>query len=847
MEEVIRFALLGFGIGALYSLASQGLVLIYRGSGTLNFALGAIGMVGAYVQWDLQYGAGWPFGVALVCGVLAAALLGALTHLLVMRPLRRSSPLARTVATLGVLITLQAAAIIIYGPDAKQLTSALPDDVWRLFGEVSIAVDRLLMLGIAAATSLALWIIYRSTRFGLATTAVAENQRAAASLGQSPDLIATANWALGCALAGVAAILIAPIVTLQPGAMTNLVLAATAAALVANFTSFPVAFAAGITIGIVQTDLARFVPQQGLDQAVPFIVIVAVLVLRGQAIPLRDFFLQRLPRVGSGRVSPWWVLLGVVIATVLFLTTPPVWIDAFTVALGFGLVLLSIVVLTGYAGQISLAQYALAGFAAWIAGRLIAGAGFPFWAAALLGVIGTVPLAVLFALPAVRTRGVSLAVVTLGLGTALELMLFNNGDYTGGFAGTVVPPPDLFGWSIDPIAHAARYAFFALALYVLAVLAVANVRRGRSGRRLLAVRTNERAAAALGINVPAAKLYAFGLSGFLAALGGIVLAFRFENILYGSEFTSFASIEVVAWAFIGGIGFLMGPILGAGMAPGSIGTQLTNVLFAQDAGNWIMLAGGITLVIIVLAAPDGLAWSKGQGFVWLRDHLPGLPPRRQPPPFVLPEERRERVAPRTLEVRNLTVRFGAVVAVNDVSITVKPGQIVGLIGPNGAGKTTLIDAVTGFTAPAGGTIELDGVSINRQSAANRARGGLSRSFQSLELFEDTTVLDNLRAASDPRDALSYLRDVVYPVTPTLPGHVVAAIKEFELEDDLHRLVQDLPYGRRRLLAIARAVAAQPSVLLLDEPAAGLGDAESRELAHLVRRLRDDWGMGVSNT
>jgi sulfate-transporting ATPase len=197
-----------------------------------------------------------------------------------------------------------------------------------------------------------------------------------------------------------------------------------------------------------------------------------------------------------------------------------------------------------------------------------------------------------------------------------------------------------------------------------------------------------------------------------------------------------------------------------------------------------------------------------------------------------------------LEVDGVTVRYGAVVAVEDVTLRVEPGRVVGLIGPNGAGKTTFIDAVTGFTAPSAGAIRLDGVDIGGWSASRRARGGLSRSFQSLELFGDATVLDNLRAASDPRDALSYIRDLVYPVQPELPGEVVAAINEFKLENDLDRHVDDLPYGQRRLLAIARAVATQPSVLLLDEPAAGLGDVESAELAHLVRRLADDWGMGV---
>jgi ABC-type branched-subunit amino acid transport system ATPase component len=175
---------------------------------------------------------------------------------------------------------------------------------------------------------------------------------------------------------------------------------------------------------------------------------------------------------------------------------------------------------------------------------------------------------------------------------------------------------------------------------------------------------------------------------------------------------------------------------------------------------------------------------------------------------------------------------------------VVPGHITGLIGPNGAGKTTLVDAVTGFTRPSGGSMLLDGKSINEWSPVRRARRGLSRSFQSLELFEDSTVLDNLRVASDPRDLVSYLRDLVYPVQPELPSEVVAAVQEFDLEDELYREVQDLPYGKRRLLAIARAVATRPSVLLLDEPAAGLSDAETAELATLVRGLAQDWGMAV---
>ena len=846
MQEVIRFALLGLGLGSLYSLASQGLMVIYRGSGVLNFAHGAIGMVGAYIEWEVKSN-GNSVVVAWAAGLLACAAIGALTHLLIMKRLRRASPLARIVATLGVLIVLQAGAVLRYGSKITFVTSELPVTVLHPF-DITISLDRFILVGIAAVFSVALWALYRYTKFGIATTAVAENQRAASAVGLSPDWIATVNWALGSALAGVAAILIAPIVQLQVATMTNLVLAALATALVAGFRSFPIAFAAGMLIGIGQTELTRYVDTPGVATSLPFAVIILWMLLRGQALPLRDYFLQRLPAVGSGRAHPVAIAVVVAITALVITVAPTRWQDAFVTTFAMGFVLLSVVVITGYAGQLSLGQFALAGFGAWVAGRLVDAGGWPFWLALLAGVAATIPVGALFAIPAVRARGINLAIVTLGMGTAMELMIFNNGDLVGGFAGTQVGKPELFGLDINAISHPGRYAIVCMVVLALVSLMVASMRRGRSGRRLLAVRTNERAAAALGISVPGAKIYAFAVSAGIAAIGGVLLAFRKDVILYNSEFTNFTSILVVAWSFIGGIGYLLGPIFGATLAPGSLGAQLTNTIL-DSVTQYIQLIGGVLVVLLVLQNQDGIAKESINQFTWVvgkvrakfaRTPKPDAPPER----FELPPEERERVAPRTLDVRDLYVRYGGVVAVNHVSFTVTPGRITGLIGPNGAGKTSVIDAVTGFTRTAGGSVLLDGEELIGQSATKRARAGLSRSFQSLELFEDATVLDNLRAASDPRDRWSYVRDLVHPVAPQLPGEVVAAIREFRLEDDLLRLVQDLPYGQRRLLAIVRAVATQPSVLLLDEPAAGLSDVETAELAHLVRRLADDWGIAI---
>jgi ABC-type branched-subunit amino acid transport system ATPase component/branched-subunit amino acid ABC-type transport system permease component len=845
MEQVINFALLGLGLGALYSLASQGLVLIYRGSGVLNFAHGAIGMVGAYVYWDLRVNQGAPYLVGLVCGVGISAIIGALTHLGLMKTLRRASPLARVVATLGVLVTLQSLIVVKFGSTPKIVESSLPTGSLSLGGGLKISSDRVVLLVIAAVLTAVLWTLYKYTKFGLGTAAVAENERSAATLGWSPDLIATANWTLGSGLAGLAAILISPIVTLQVTVLTNLVLAALAAALVASFRSFPIAFAAAMMIGVAQAEMTRYVTQPGLPASVPFIVIVVVMVVRGQSLPLRDFFLQRLPAIGDGRVRVSYVLIGIVIGVVLVATTPVDWVDAFTISMATALVLLSIVVITGYTGQLSLAQFAIAGFGAWIAGRLVAEHGWPFAAAALVGILGAVPLGIAFVLPAARTRGINFAVVTLGLGTAVELMLFNNSDYTGGLPGTQVGFPKLFGLDISAIRHVERYAYLNLVVLVAAILVVANVRRGRSGRRLIAVRTNERAAAALGISVPGAKLYAFGLSAAIAAAGGILLAFRNTTISY-TTFTSLGSITDVAWAMIGGIGYVAGPVFGSIFAPGAAGTKVTNsVLPGLD--EYVALIGGVMVLLTVLLNQDGMAKEFGNQIRWLRGKIGVRVPFfaiKPPKSIELPAEGRSKVPPRVLQIDGLRVTYGVTVAVDDVSLTVRPGRILGLIGPNGAGKTTFIDAVTGFAPATARNLSLDGESIQGWSATRRSRSGLSRSFQSLELFEDATVIDNLRVASDPRDLLSYLRDLVYPVQPALPGEVVAAIKEFGLEDVLSSKVQDLPYGKRRLLSIARAVATVPSVLLLDEPAAGLGDAETAELAHLVKRLATDWGMSI---
>jgi sulfate-transporting ATPase len=204
----------------------------------------------------------------------------------------------------------------------------------------------------------------------------------------------------------------------------------------------------------------------------------------------------------------------------------------------------------------------------------------------------------------------------------------------------------------------------------------------------------------------------------------------------------------------------------------------------------------------------------------------------------------DRVVPKSLRIDNLRVTFGEVVAVKDVSLVVAPGLITGLIGPNGAGKTTVMDVTTGFSARESGSITLGGVSVDGWSPRRLARAGLGRSFQSLELFETLTVRDHVSIASDRLSWRDRIRDLFWPRRRPLSPAAIAALTELGLADQLHRRPEDLSHGHRRLLAIARAAAMQPSILLLDEPAAGLDEHESKELGALIRGLARKWGIGV---
>jgi sulfate-transporting ATPase len=853
MQSFLQFLIIGLGAGAVYALFAQGAVLIYRGSGLVNFAQGAVGTFAAYIAFvDLSGEREWSPWLAAGMAVLAAALVSLAFQAIVLRALRGSAAIVRIIATIGLLGLLQAIVLKRYGAANHSVDSYLPHDVWHV-GDITIQEERVYLVVITLVVTAALWAWTRHTRVGLAINASAQNERAVQTLGWSPDRLAALTWTIGGALGGSAAVLAAPLTGLSAATFTIVVtVAGLGAALLGGFHSFPLTLVGGLIIGVGEAmatkysgDIIDLLGQDqitGLNRMPAFLVIFLVVVVRGRGLPLRSHVAVRLPRLGTGQISPRAVLFAsAVVLVLLFGVMDEAWAAATYTSLATAVMVLSIVVITGYAGQISLAQWALAGVGALIAGRFVH-AGLAIELAIPLGVLLTIPVGLVFALPALRTRGVNLAVVTLGLGFLVSEVVFANHTYLGERldGGTRIGRAELFGIEVDAFNHPHAWAFVSLVTFVLLALLVANLRRSRTGRRLIAVRTNERAAASLGISVFGVKLYAFAVSAGLAAVAGILIAFRSQVITYG-EFNVFASINSLGHAVIGGLGYVLGAAFAAPNAIGGLGTRIVED-WVRLEGRWDLIIGSLVVFAILILHQNGIAdvaTHDRRLWEWLR--LVDRREERQP----LPPAAVEPVPAATLSVAGLTVRFGSVVAVDNVSMDVRPGEVVGLIGPNGAGKTTLIDAVTGFVGVTEGSISLDDRRIDRMNATQRARLGLRRSFQSLELFEDISVEENIRAGSDLRASRrSWLTDLFWPGRHDLPSTAVAAIREFDLEPHLDQTPSELPYGRRRLVGIARTVASGPSVVMLDEPAAGLDENETAELARLIRRLAEERNMGV---
>ncbi|MET9289081.1 branched-chain amino acid ABC transporter permease/ATP-binding protein [Nocardia beijingensis] len=848
MTDHLSYLVLGLGNGAVYAALGLALVLTFKSSGVVNFATGAVALYAAYTYALLRKGElmvpipglpetvdlGGPLGVgpAMAISLVAAAVLGVLCYALVFRPMRSASVIAKAVASIGLMIVIQALIAQRAGTGLVAVRPIFALDTFTL-GDRTVPADRVWLAASVVVLAVVAMLVFRFTRFGTATEAAAESEKGAYLTGLSPDRIAFANWTLSSVVAGLGGILIAPLVALNPVAYSLFIVPALAATLVGNFGSIWLTVAAGITIGALQAEatnlqgLYDWWPRAGTAEAISLLLILGFLVVKGRPLPDRGSVMRRTlgcaPRPDNVLVP---VLLALAVAVVALLATSGSYRAAIVSSIVFAVLGLSQVIVTGYAGQVSLAQLTLAGVSAYALSVLNQHVGIPFPFAPIVAALFATAVGVVVGLPALRVRGLPLTVVTLALAVFVEAFWFRNPSLNGGVQGAPIDSPRLFGIDLGIGAGTAypRLAFGILCLVVLTVvgLGVAWLRRSSLGTDMLAVRANERSAAAAGIDVSRTKLVTFALGAFVAGLGGALLGYQ-QTLATPEPFAVFVGISLFAVVYVAGITSITGGILAGVMAPGGIVYLLVDRFL--HVGDYYAVISGILLLVTVMANPDGIA-SKLPRIPWpaigRRAAVAEVEPVAPATTLVEPDR-----AEPILSVRDVTVSYGAVKAATDVTFDVRPGEIVGLIGPNGAGKTTVIDAITGFAA-ATGSVTLAGAALAGRPPHARSRAGLGRSFQDVELYDDLTVAENVRVgAVRSRSAQSVGQRVAR--TLAVLGLSGLADREAGL----------LSQGQRQLVSMARVLAAEPAVALLDEPAAGLDSAESRWLGEKLRVVADD--------
>jgi branched-chain amino acid transport system permease protein len=628
MRDILLFALLGLGSGALIAGIALAIVLTYRGSGIINLATGGIAMLAGYSYWSLKTGEyGTEFGTApaLAITFLVTLAVGALIELVAFRPLRNAAPLAKLVSSLGVLLVAQASMLLAFGTTQKPQPSILPSDTVTVF-DVNVPVDRFILAGTVIGIAVALFVLYRVTRFGLATRAASENELSALLAGLSANELSMVNTLLASVVAGTVGVLAASVTQLDATSLPLQVVPALAAALLARLTSFAIACGVGLGIGILNSLIDYWsskswfptdhgVPLPGVKELVAFLIIITAMFLRGAALPGRgELIEQRLPEVPRPeRLATPAIVLTIVCALAL-VVLPFDFRQALINSLIGTVMALSLVVITGFVGQISVVQLSLAGVAGFTVSHLAVDAGIGFPLAPVLGAGAAVLLGLLTAVSALRVRGVSLAVVTLGAAVAISQFGFLNQTWGGGASGSPVPEPHLLSLDLGPQSAfrgldgslpSPVFGWLVLAVTVGLCLLVATVRRGNLGQRMLAVRSNERAAAAAAVDVRNVKLIAFGISAFIAGVAGTLYAYNFGSVS-ASRFDALTALGLIAFAYAGGITLISGAIFA-----GLISTEAL-MPHALDkwlgiSGNWILLFGGVLLIFTLIQHPEGVA------------------------------------------------------------------------------------------------------------------------------------------------------------------------------------------------------------------------------------------------
>ncbi|HEX6392533.1 MAG TPA: ABC transporter permease [Acidimicrobiales bacterium] len=566
------YIVIGLFTGAVYALAAMGLVFNYQITGIFNFSFGAIAMFCAFTFSQLRDVSGISQWYSLPIVLLGLApLIGVLLERL-FRPLTAAPAEIQIVVSLGVLAFFQALVPIVYGGQARGLRSIFPTSTFKVGAHLHVGYDQLATLLIAIAVGAGLWLLKRRTKFGMASRAVIDNRDLSALAGVRAETISRVAWVLSCVFAGLVGILLSSFEGLDVFALVLLVIYAFSPAVQGKLVSLPIAFVAAIALGVVQSILTKYGSVgyvADIEGSIPAAWLYILLIVYGKRLtevrsssrPLRS----PPPRpIGPSTITAGAIIVG--IGLVLPALIKPAQLGDVTIGVIYAAIGITLVVLTGWAGQISLAQFSFVGIGAFTVGHLAGAHGGNFLPAALLGALIAVPVGVIVGLPSLRLSGLYLALATMAFALLMDSLIFSNSSISGGSTGMNIHRPHLGPWSF-----ASTTSFYYLCLFVLGVYAIvaALLRRGPIGRRLQMINDSPLAASTFGVNLTLTKLMTFALCAAGAAFAGSLFAAA-RLTVSPTDFSFNASLELLLLVVLGGRSLVAGAL----MAGAVFGAQL---------------------------------------------------------------------------------------------------------------------------------------------------------------------------------------------------------------------------------------------------------------------------------
>jgi ABC-type branched-subunit amino acid transport system ATPase component/ABC-type branched-subunit amino acid transport system permease subunit len=537
--------------------------------------------------------------------------------------------------------------------------------------------------------------------------------------------------------------------------------------------------------------------------------------------------------IARGRLA---VLLVFLVAAPFILPSYPAFV--LTVAIVNVVAVVGVALTMGYAGQVSLGHAGFAAVGAYFTALSMGSLGLSFWLAMPLGGLVAAVAGLALALPSLRLGPLYVSMVTFGFGLVVQLVLVNWYSLTNGPNGLSVDPPVFFGTDLLPD----RFHIAIVAVAALVFWGANNLVIGRTGRAFKAIRESELAARSMGIDLTYYKTMAFALGAFCAGIAGGLFV-GLTQFVNPDGFIFQVSILYVTMSILGGAGSLLGAALG-----GFLLTVLPELL--RGAAEYKDFLTGLLLLLLLIFLPRGLVGAWTARFASAGKSKPSKSAApiytvATAPPSALAAEN----SGAELEIEGVTIEFGGLTALSNVSFALQKRQVLGLIGPNGAGKTTLFNVISGLYQPTAGSLRYLGRSLSGQSAHRRASLGISRTFQNLELFGDMTAVENVLVGAHTRLRAGLLQTIFR--TPKeraeelkTRAHALRMLDLVGLTGSADTLARNLSFGQQRLLEIARALASQPRVLLLDEPSAGLNSSELDDMMMLIRHIRDQLSISV---